>query len=167
MSELTERQRLAANIRHHLITLTRQSEDYIWRTAEAAIDVLDAKDAEIAKMSRVADTAIGENELLTRKVSDQDAEIAELRAKVEMHDADIPVRFQLWRGECGHHWIKSESEDCPVCAGSELRAKVSGLEGRDQGTQDAVFNAAIRTAAAKIEDHDLALAVHILSLVRS
>lgn len=25
-------------------------------------------------------------------------------------------RFDLWRGKCGHHWMKAESDDCPVCA---------------------------------------------------
>lgn len=25
------------------------------------------------------------------------------------------ARLSLWRGHCGHHWIKAESESCPAC----------------------------------------------------
>lgn len=28
----------------------------------------------------------------------------------------IGGRFDLWVGECGHHWMKGESDDCPICA---------------------------------------------------
>lgn len=31
-------------------------------------------------------------------------------------------RLDLWRGKCGHHWMKDESDDCPVCA---LRANAT------------------------------------------
>lgn len=33
-----------------------------------------------------------------------------LRANAE------PFPWHLWRGECGHHWLKDESEDCPICS---------------------------------------------------
>lgn len=28
----------------------------------------------------------------------------------------VPMPMDTWRGECGHHWLKSEIENCPICA---------------------------------------------------
>ena len=33
-----------------------------------------------------------------------------------------PLGLLLWQGLCGHHWLKAEIEDCPVCAASSVIA---------------------------------------------
>lgn len=36
----------------------------------------------------------------------------------ELHDYVEGIEtlpYGLWRGECGHHWIKRESDNCPQC----------------------------------------------------
>lgn len=30
-------------------------------------------------------------------------------------ETDFNAVAQLWRGKCGHHWLKDEIEDCPIC----------------------------------------------------
>lgn len=47
--------------------------------------------------------------------ADYQSRIDELQSEIAFRDAMDAKRLELWRGECGHHWIKSEIDQCPIC----------------------------------------------------
>lgn len=39
--------------------------------------------------------------------------------------AEVQKHLHLWRGECGHHWLKEESQDCPLCKLDQCKAELA------------------------------------------
>lgn len=54
--------------------------------------------------------------------ADYQRRIDELEAEIAARDAIAAKRLELWRGTCGHHWIKAESDACPVCVATRIEA---------------------------------------------
>lgn len=54
--------------------------------------------------------------------ADYQRRIDELEAELESRRALASKRLELWRGACGHHWLKAESDACPVCASKAIEA---------------------------------------------
>lgn len=45
--------------------------------------------------------------------------------KAKLHDMQH-ARFNLWRGDCGHHWLIAEAETCPFCRLKEIHRIAEG-----------------------------------------
>lgn len=50
------------------------------------------------------------------------------------------IRRQLWRGECGHHWIKVESENCPLCKLDRYRSALERIIEAWDGDRESMHN---------------------------
>lgn len=55
--------------------------------------------------------------------NDYEHAVAEIKRWRFLYGPESSGRF--WLGECGHGWVKDQSENCPICERDRLRAQLS------------------------------------------